>query len=201
MTNRRHIEPGFGTVEVLIVIAAVIALSGAGWLVYQHHHTSKTVSNSTPSTTQTNKQPVSDNTQTTQTATQYMDITQWGVRAPYSGSLKLSYGLDGQTAAFSSDQLTALSSDCVGRGGFIMRWASTDKVTNGIPADANTPTAATYFASADPSSVTYAHVGNYYYMFQHDMAACGDPNSTASLQSQTNDAVKALVSDLQPSPK
>lgn len=131
-----------------------------------------------------------------QTATQYVDITQWGVKAPYSESPKLSYTLssDSKTATFSSDQLTALNSDCVGRAGSIMRWASTDKVTN-LPADPSAPTATTYFASADPS--TYSHVGNYYYTFQNDMAACGNPDVTGSAQSQANNAVKALVPKLQ----
>jgi len=135
---------------------------------------------------------------------QYLDIKEWGVRAPYSGSLKLSYTVSssssgGGSAVFSSDQLTALSSDCPGRGGSIIRWASTDQVSEGPP-DESTPTAASYFAGKDPSTFPYAHIGNYYYTFAHDQAACGDLNTTAALQSQTNDAVKALVPNLQAIP-
>ncbi len=129
----------------------------------------------------------------------YLDIKEWGVRVPYSGSLILSYKIDGRYAYFSSAQLTDLSSDCVGRGGAIVRWASTDQVSEGPP-DASSPTAATYFAGKDPSTIPYAHIGNYYYMFAHDQAACGDLTTTAALQSQTNDAVKVLVPKLQASP-
>ncbi len=136
-----------------------------------------------------------------QTTTQYLTIKEWGVRAPYSGSLKLSDTMssDRRTATFSSEQLTALSSACTGRGGFIIRWASTDQVSEGPP-DANTPTAEQAFADKDPSTVPYAHIGNYYYTFAHDQAACGDLTTTAALQSQTNDAVKALVPNLQAVP-
>src|SRR5206468_3983122 len=128
-------------------------------------------------------------------------IKEWGVRAPYSGSLKLSYKIssDGRSSTFSSDQLTALSSDCIGRGGWIDRWASTDRVSEGPP-DANTPTAEQAFAGKDPATVPYAHIGNYYYSFHHDQAACGNLTTTVALQSQTNNAVKALVPNLQSIP-
>lgn len=100
---------------------------------------------------------------------------------------------DGTAATFSSSQLSALSSDCVGRGGAIKRWASTDKVST-YPADPNAQTASQAFANADPS--TFTHIGNYYYTFLHDQAACGDPSATATTQAQTNDAVKRLVGGL-----
>jgi hypothetical protein len=127
---------------------------------------------------------------------QYLDIKEWGLTAQYSGSFKLTYMMssDHRMARFSSDQLTTLDGNCVGRGGTILRYAPTDKVSEG-PADASTPTAATAFANVDPS--LWAHVGNYYYLFVHDMAACDNPSVTATAQAQTNDAVKALVPKLQ----
>jgi type II secretory pathway pseudopilin PulG len=133
------------------------------------------------------------------TSKQYLTISEWGVKAPYSGSLKLTYTMssNSKTATFSSDQLTALSSDCIRKGGSIIRWASTDQVSEGPP-DANTPTAAKAFAGANP--LTYAHIGNYYYTFAHAQSGCGDINTTAVLQSQTNDAVKFLVPNLQAIP-
>jgi hypothetical protein len=134
-------------------------------------------------------------------ATQYLDIKEWGIRAPYSGSLKLTYTMsaENKSATFSSDQLTALTTDCTGRGGSIIRWASTDQVSEGPP-DANTPTAAEAFAGKDPSAVPYAHIGNYYFTFAHAQSGCGNIDSTTTIQSQTNNAVKALVPILQAIP-
>jgi len=129
------------------------------------------------------------------TATQYLTIKEWGVRAPYSGSLKLSYKMspDKRTATFSSDQLTALSSDCVGYGGAIVRYLPTDyaSVYQQGPTVEQT-------ATQTPS--LYKHVGNYYYIFRHAQSGCGNVDSTAATASQTNDAVKALVPNLQAIP-
>ena len=196
----RRKQAGFSVIEVLLVVLVVVVLAATGFVVYQRHQTNSAKDRAAANTTQTNTQPQNTtSTQPAQTTTQYLTIKEWGVRAPYSGSLKLIYTMsaDSRTATFSSDELTALSTDCTGRGGFITRWASTDQVSEG-PADASTPTAASYFAQAAPS--TYAHIGNYYYTFAHDQAACGDLNTTAALQSQTNDAVKALVANLQAIP-
>jgi len=196
----RRKQAGFSVIEVLLVVLVVVVLAATGFVVYQRHQTNSAKDRAAANTTQTNTQPQNTtSTQPAQTTTQYLTIKEWGVRAPYSGSLKLIYTMsaDSRTATFSSDELTALSTDCTGRGGSITRWASTDQVSEG-PADASTPTAASYFAQAAPS--TYAHIGNYYYTFAHDQAACGDLNTTAALQSQTNDAVKALVANLQAIP-
>ena len=195
-------QSGFSIIEVSLVILVVAVLSATGFVVYQHHKPSSAKNSAATSSNQPTEQPQgTTTTQSAQTTRQYLTIKEWGVRVPYSGSLKLSYtmSLESRTATFSSDQLTALSSDCVGRSGLIIRWASTDQVSEGPP-DANTPTAANAFAGKDPSTLPYAHIGNYYFTFAHDQAACGDLNTTAATQSQTNDAVKALVANLQAIP-
>lgn len=209
MQNNRHnkttieeYELGSSVPILLIVIAAVIVIGVAGGIVYKDHgHKSANLSSSTQATTKLiTKSITSSSNQTTQAAQQHVQITQWGVEAPYSGSLQLSYTMssDDTIATFSSSRLSALSSDCVGRGGSIERWASTDQVSNGYPATSSSPTATQAFASADPSA--YAHIGNYYYAFAHDQAACGDPSTTSTIYSQTNNAVQALVSNLQTIP-
>lgn len=197
--RRNEHQSGFSTTIVLLLVLIVTALAATSLVVYQHQKSSSAKSSAATGTTQTTTQPQNSTTaQPAQTTTQYFTIKEWGVRAPYSGNLKLSYTMSpgNQTATFSSDQLTALSSDCTNRGGSILRWASTDQVSNG-PVDASTPTATNYFAGKDPSTFGYAHIGNYYYMFVHDQAACGDLTSTTAVQSQTNNAVKALVPTLQ----
>src|SRR6266536_1895610 len=154
--KRREHQSGFSIVEAVVIVAAIGIICAAGWFVYQHNRPKAT--NAASNTNQTT------NSQTTTTPTQtttYFTITEWGVRAPYSGSLKLSYKMssDKRTATFSSDQLTALSSDCVGYGGALVRWAKDDLVSEGTPT-ANTPTAASYFAGKGQS--TYAHIADYY---------------------------------------
>jgi hypothetical protein len=195
--DNKH-NSGFSLLMIFIAIAAMLLIGFAGGVIYKNReHKTTNISDSTSKTTNpTTKSTTKSTAQTAQTAQQYVEITQWGVEAPYSGNLQLSYTMssDGTTAAFSSTQLSALSSDCVGRGGAIERWASTDQVSNGYPATSSSPTAAQAFASADPS--TYAHIGNYYYAFKHDQAACGDPNTTSSTYSQTNNAVQALIPNL-----
>lgn len=197
--RKQERQSGFGTTVILLVVLVVALVAVSGVVLYQHHKSSTKDAAATNSHQTTGQQVGTTGTQPTQTqATTYLTIKEWGVRVPYSGSLKLSYTMstDSRTATFSSEQLTALSSDCNGRGGSIVRWASTDKVSEGTP-DANTPTAEQAFAGKDPSAVPYAHIGNFYFTFAHDQAACGDPTTTAALQSQTNNAVKALVPNLQ----
>jgi Tfp pilus assembly protein PilV len=196
--RRREHQSGFGTVEILLVVLVVAVLAVAGLVVYQHHRNSTSKNNAATGSTQSTGQS-QGSTSPQPAATTYFTVTEWGVRAPYSGSLKLSYTMssDKRTATFSSDQLTALSSDCVGYGGSIIRWSKDDLVSEGTPT-ANTPTAASYFAGKDPS--TYAHIADYYYMFKHAQSGCGNIDNTAATASQTNDAVKALVPNLQAIP-
>ncbi len=195
---------GFGTVETIVIALVVVVIAGAGVVLYKNNHKNSNTSYNkglTDSQIAESTKLQTDNTkdmtvQPAQTVTGYVVIKEWGVEAPYSGSLTLGYTMNSSdtVATFSSDQLTATSSACTGRGGSIERWASTDKVT-AYPSDPSAPTAAQAFASAAAS--TYAHIGNYYYAFEHDQAACGDPTTTSSLYSQTNNAVQALVPNLQ----
>lgn len=197
--KRQSRQAGFSIVEAVIAVVAIGVIGTAGFFVYQHNRPKTT------GATGTTNPPTNQQTGTTPpTNTTYFTISEWGVRAPYSGSLKLSYTIatdstGNSSATFSSDQLTALSTDCTGRGGSIIRWAAGTKYAEGT-SDANTPTVATYFQGKDAKAYNYAHIGNYYYTFAHDQAACGDLTSTAETQSQTNDAVKALVANLQTIP-
>lgn len=195
--KRQSRQVGFSIVEALIVVVAIGVIGTAGWFVYQHNRPKPTnaASNPSHSSSQQTQQPTASPSSTTQ----YFTIKEWGVEAPYSGSLKLSYTMsaDGKSAIFSSDQLSALSSDCVGKGGAIGRWSKDDLVSEGPPTS-STPTAANYFAAKDP--LTYKHIADYYYMFVHVQSGCGNIDSTAATQSQTNDAVESLVPNLQAIP-
>lgn len=187
---------GFGLVGVLIVLVVLTVVAVSGWVV--HKHQQKTISSANTISTSKYTTQTQDQNKKNKDTTQYVTIKEWGVRAPYSGSLTLTYTIssDGKSAVFSSNQLTTASSACAGRGGAILRWASIDTVSE-LPANANAPTAEQYFASQPASS--YAHIGDYYYSFKHDPAACGNlnSNSAARLYAQTNDDVQGLVPKLQ----
>ena len=106
MATRESKYGGFTIVEAIVVVAVVAVMGVTGWFVYQHNRPTdtKAASGSTPS----------NNQQTSTTPTTYFTINEWGVRAPYSGSLKLSYTLatdstGNSSATFSSDQLSALT--------------------------------------------------------------------------------------------
>jgi len=191
-------QSGFNIVEAIVVVAVVGVIGAAGWFAVLHNKAKPTNAAAGTGNHATTQQSNTTPTPPPST-TNYLVIKEWNVRVPYSGSLKLTYTMssDDRTAYFSSDQLTALSSDCIGEGGRVVRYASTDKVSEG-PADANTPTAQQAFANADPS--THGHVADYYYVFGHAQSGCGDVSTTAALQAQTNDAVQALVPKLQASP-
>jgi hypothetical protein len=186
MAIRNSKTHGFTLVEVSLAVVTVFVLAGLSFAVYQHNKTQAT--SAAPNTNQGNNQ------QGTST-TAYFNIKEWNIRTPYSGSLNLTYTLSSNSkiATFSSDKLSAASSECVGYGGSIMRWASNDQVSEGPP-ETNTPTATQYFAN---SPIPYMHIGNYYYTFAHAQSACGDPSVTSALETQTNDAVKALIPSLQ----
>jgi type II secretory pathway pseudopilin PulG len=195
MQRRESRQSGFGVVEVLAVIAVVAVLGASGWFVYQHNQPKKT-----EAAQNTGQTTIRQTTKPTPTpTTNYISIPEWGVRAPYSGNLKLKYTMssDGTGASFSSDELTALSNKCADNGGGIVRWSQDD--TSSRPAYESNQEADNYL-SGKPSTSTYAHIGQYYYGFVHSQSGCGDINSTATLQSQTNDAVKALVPNLEKIP-
>ena len=86
MTSAANKQSGFSIIEAAIVLVIVGAIAAAGVLVYQHNQTKPT--EAAPNTTNTTQQP--DNTTVAPTAT-YLTIKEWGVRAPYSGALNLTY--------------------------------------------------------------------------------------------------------------
>lgn len=198
MGSLNNRQSGFGAVGIILIILVVGVIAASGAFVVSRHnkHDASAASNTAAPTPPPLPPSAVSNPVTTSPVTSSVAISEWGIKAPYSGSLALSYVMstDGTSASFSSSQLSKLSADCVGRGGAIKRYAANDKVS--VYADDPTAdTATTYFAKADSS--TYAHVGGYYYTFLHDQAACGDITVTSAVHAQTNDAVKALTPTFQ----
>ncbi|HEU5004607.1 MAG TPA: hypothetical protein VFT49_00790 [Candidatus Saccharimonadales bacterium] len=138
-------------------------------------------------------------------STEYFTISQWGVRAPYSGNLTLEYSLNSSDSlpwvgTFSSTQLDATSAQCANKtyGGSIDRYRSTD-VVRLADGTSSGQTAAEYATTLSKSD--YGHAGDYYYFFQHAQSACGDNQASSNVETQTNNAVKALLPNLQVIPQ
>jgi hypothetical protein len=193
-------DDGFSVVEILLVLIIIILIGFVGWFIYHSDHKKTTP---TPVVTSTTKKAAS-----TKLAAQvsYFTISQWGVRAPYSGSLSLEDSVQAsstpETASFSSSQLDASDATCQSAGnygGVVQRYASTDIVMN-EDGTSSGQTPAQYFSANDISSSTYKQVGNYYYWYIHPQGICGSSQDSQNLQSQTDDAVKALVQNFQAIP-
>lgn len=189
-------QKGFAAIEAVLIVVILAIIGGTGYYVYQANNKStdtQTAAQIDATTASGRKSPAAK-------VAQYTTISEWNVRAPYAGALKLQYTLsaDGNQANFTSSQLLTVDAECTaGFGGQIDRYAPTDIAT----ADGTgTTTAKERAASSDKS--TYTYVGGYYYFFAHSQAACGaDTAKTAPLQQETNDLVKVLVPKLQVIPK
>jgi hypothetical protein len=121
-----------------------------------------------------------------------LTIKEWGVRASYTGGDTFTYTLssDGKFADVDSKQLVSKDSACAkGGSGGIARFSPADYVHQ----DQHGPTVE-QDAAQNPN--LYKHIGGYYYRFAHAQALCSGTVS-ANDQSQANDAVSVLVSNLQ----
>jgi hypothetical protein len=191
-------EKGFTAVEGLLIILILLVIGGIGYMVYHNNHKTNTTTVSTTAT----KTPSSSSTKSTKSSQKYFTITQWGIKAPYNGNLSLEYSIassNGQTyAQLSSSQLDASDPECQSDGndgGIITRYSSTDTVQNQDGTDSGL-TPAQYFSKYDISPSTYAHVGDYYYWYSHPQSACGSSQASENIQTQTDNAFKAIVPEL-----
>ena len=187
---------GFGAVEMLLLVLIVLVAAFAGYYVAHNHNQTKPVASASISTTK----------KSTTSTQKYFTITEWGVRAPYNGSLTLEYSVSAGsslpgTAAFSSTQLDASDPQCksgADYGGVVDQYRSTDEYQVGDLGSDSGQTAAEYAATLDSS--TYGHVGSYYYFYVHPQGLCGSGQSSEDAQTQTQDAVAGLLSKLQAIP-
>jgi hypothetical protein len=181
-------QKGFAVLESLLILIIIATIDGIGWYaIHTKHQTDKILAQSDKISQST---PVGSS-KTDSSSQKYFTISQWGIRAPYSGSLKLQYTLsnDGKTAVFTSDQLMAADSRC-SRAGAILKALPTEPVG---------PTGDSAQSEAAQGAIT-THIGNFYYVFVHDQSGCSDKQNALTLQDQNNDAVRQLTKDLQAIP-
>ncbi len=206
--NKLHTnQSGFTLIETILVLVIVVAIAGVGLFVWHSKQVAdKTLAptHSTNPTFKNNAKGKSAETGTNaakpstpaSTPTSYFAITQWHIRAPYSGSLTLEYQQNSSNPdemMVSSAQLNAGGpSTCTtadGGAGYIGRYAPTDEVAPG-------ETAQQYvnqnFAAANSQPPAYAKIGNYYYIYSDASNDCSD----TALQTQTTDAFDKVVDSL-----
>jgi Tfp pilus assembly protein PilV len=198
---------GFSSIEALLIVLVVTVLAAIGYVVYQRHK-SMSAKNSavTVSTQKTGQQQNATSTQS-QPAT-YLDIKEWGVRAPYSGPLNLQYSValgDSHSVAVSSSQLGAggpavCSSTPNSDAGILSRYLPTD--SNLGPKMPASETAEQYIEQ-NPT-VPHAKVGNYIYIYWGNNyltnGAYNGPCNDKIAAQQTIAAYSALVPKLQTIP-
>lgn len=200
-------QKGFTAIEAILILVIIAVIGGTGYYVYHaNKKTNDTLdaagksSQSSPAqrkTTTSKGSTSSAKTTSPATSQNYVTIKEWGVRAPYSGAYHLTYSIkndggDEQFATFTSAELASADSQCASfGGGGISRLTAADTTTEANGSDVSVAQA------ARDNPALYQRVGAYYYTFVHDNGACSEQQSTGSLQSQTNDAVKALVSKLE----
>ena len=163
------------------------------------------LSKTSPETTNSTVQP-SKPTNATQ-STSYLTISQWGVRAPYNGSLTLKYVVDQYDAnniALSSAQMEAAGSPnndganvCAytdnGEAGHLTRYLPTDTIDSmGVPAN----TTAQQYIQQNPN-IPHATVGQYTYIYWSYLknGTYNGPCAT-TVTEQTMNAYAALISQL-----
>jgi Tfp pilus assembly protein FimT len=216
-------QSGFSLVEVLLMVVVLAILGFTGFFVYQSRKdTDKTLDSTNEvahSTTPSKTTAVNDFAQCeqaagsklletypeqcvtssgkmfTDTATQgqkYLDIKQWGVKVAYTGSDTLSYTYNTTTPNIVQIVSANLAGQygCTDFGaGQIVRYAA----SQGTNVDGSGQSAS---AAAKTSPTEWGHVGNYYYHFAHDEAACG--NSASSGLGTAENAANTFTMGLVP---
>lgn len=207
MTGRRLGRQGFAVVETLLVVVIAAILGGTGYYVY---HANKKTGDTLTSASQAANSSAAHKTkgaapkdkkgvEAAKPKLKYLTINEWGVRIPYTGSDTYSYKLDN-----SGVSIEVISADLAARygckdfgAGLIARFKPGETV---YPDGGST---AAQLAASDPTH--WGHVGDYYYGYQHDQAACASADkvsdASAKAQNAANQAVSALVSKTEAIPQ
>ncbi len=186
-------QKGFAVVETLLIVAILAIIGGTGYFVWHaKQNTESSLNNTTNSqqaiSKQTKKAPTNSSSSPT-TQIKYLVINEWGVKFPYAGDDTLSYKIE-QTpdaASIISANLAKAFPGCDAYGaGNIGRGHANDSV------DESGQTLGQQY-QANPASI--GKVGDYYYSFGHNQAACASTitDAAAKAQSAANDFVKAIV--------
>jgi hypothetical protein len=194
---KQSAQNGFAVLEALLIVVILAIIGGTGYFVWHaKQNTDKSLSdtaNSQPAISKPSKQTSDGSADTTKGSVKYLVIKEWGVKFPYPGDDTLSYKIDvsPDSATIISANLAKQYPGCDQYGaGNLGRGHANDSVDEGDQ------TLGQLYQS-DPSLI--GKVGDYYYAFGHDQAACANNPTDASARDQNNanDLVKAIVSKAQ----
>lgn len=189
---------GFSVIEGLLIIIALTLVVFVGYYVWHtQKQTDKTLN--TAAQTSQNTTAQSKNVKPNKNSNQkFLVIKEWNVRIPYDGDDTFSYKYEPSgNGTKDSDAIEVISQNlaskygCTGFGAGIIYRAIGSYVD---PTDPTSPTTA-QLAAQSPND--WKHVGDYYYRFTHDQAACSD-TVTVDAQNQANASVKALIPSIEP---
>ena len=197
-------QKGFTVIEVLLLLLVISVIGFGGYYVLNSQHNNRNNTKTTPSLTsdvKSTKSPASQNNTPSTPTQNYFTIKEWGVRAPYNGSLKLEYKLipvdQGQAPYInlSSKELDNSSTYCAshnGYGGVISKYKPSDKFHTEAGDTGETATQ----AAAKLDKNKYRFLGDYYF-YDQAQAVCGDNQSSYDIQTQTSNDIKSLLQKLE----
>jgi len=180
-------QKGFGIIEVIIIIAAVVLIAGIVWFALRPKQAEQTSSSSptpTPSSTSTPSQSVQFEST--------LSITHWGVKFPYINKpAGLTYTIETDNGferiLFGSAELKKYadvrdSANWCSGGSLGLVYRSTSNTTQGD--------------AASNFNGLVAHVGEYYYMYTHTQNPCSSNTEVqveqGKQQSQLIELLKSL---------
>jgi hypothetical protein len=198
MLKLKQDNNGFSVFELVIIIVIVGLIGVVGWMVYKNHH--KTVASSVTASTTKSIPNTPAKPATPSTPASYFTISQWGIRAPYSGALALQYVQDTNPTNrmfVSSTQLNeggpSICTTANGGAGYIGRYLPSDDIpTEGPPAETAQAFVSQNFAATNTVPPAYSKVGNYYYIYFDSSNDC----SNTTIQTQTTQAFTNIVDSL-----
>lgn len=160
-------QSGFSVIEVLLLVLVVAALAVIGFVVYQRHNPSSAKASASTGSTQTTMQP-------TQATTQYLNISDWGVRIKLdSDTASLYYYIKPDlpdVAYLSLQTISDIAPNCAADK------TSLGAIVRQTPAEQQSAPDAKYSIKGTKQ------IGNYWYGYSNSHAACID----ASMQAAVN---------------
>lgn len=168
--RQRGQQSGFGTVELLLVVALVAVLAVASILTYQRDHKKVTVKGTgSTSTNQPSSQTTSTvSTQPAATTTQYLTIKEWGVKIPLPDDVKDAYYVP---STGSADTDGTPNTMWIGLKSLDASGCEATKANQGgkplasiarVLSNETDPVSGTPYTELNPNGVT---IGKYYYFY------------------------------------
>jgi Tfp pilus assembly protein PilX len=184
---------GFSVIEVLLAILVIVVLAVTGFVVYQRHKPITAKNSAATTSTQTTTRPP-------QTTTQYLTITEWGIKLPLSDSIKDAYYVVSTGSQDVNGQpntmwlgLTSLSGDCNASqankpGASII--TSIGALGRALPTD-HEPVKGTLYTQLYPGIT----IGGYYYFYISGTngKTCAPQSTLQSIDSAFAAAAKGIV--------